>query len=457
MSAERWTLSAERWTLSAALGLGERSELIALVGGGGKTSLMFALAAELPGRTVITTTTRIFAAQMKRAPAIVYAEELSPLSAALDEHGRCLVVGRVEGDKAFGVEPELSARLLARPDVDWVLVEADGSRMRPVKAPGDHEPVVPPETTLLVPVAGIDALEGPLDQVAHRPERVRAILDREVAFGRELLTEDRLTPAGLARLVVHPQGGAKSAPSGARLVPFLNKVETEAQLAVAREAAAVALSEPHVTRVVIGALHAGQPVLEVARRVAAVILAAGESSRMGRNKLHLPWGETTVLGQTLVNLRTAATHSALLVTGYEPEPVRVLAAKAGIPVVHNPDYRSGMLSSVQAAARRLAPAIGAMLVMLGDHPLVEPATINQLLRAYAAGPQGLVAPVYRGTRGNPVLIDRRYFPELLQLSPADAPRTLLQRHPADVRLVEVNDEAILIDLDRPEDYERRRP
>jgi molybdenum cofactor cytidylyltransferase len=450
-------MSAERWTLRAALGLGEPPELVALVGGGGKTSLMFALAAELPGRTVITTTTRIFAAQMKRAPAIVYAEELSPLPAALDEHGRCLVVGRVEGDKAFGVDPDLPARLLARLEVDWVLVEADGSRMRPVKAPAGHEPVVPPETTLLVPVAGIDALEGPLDQVAHRPERVREILDGDAAYAQGLVIEDHLTPAGLARLLVHPEGGAKGAPPGARLVPFLNKIETEAQLAAAREAAAVALGEPRVARVVIGALHAEQPVREVARRVAAVVLAAGESSRMGRNKLHLPWGETTVLGRTLASIRAAAIHSTLLVSGHEPEPVRALAVAAGIPVVHNPDYRSGMLSSVQAAARRLALEIDALLVMLGDQPLVEPSVIDRLLRAYAASPQGLVAPAYRGVRGNPVLIDRRYFPELLQLSPEDAPRTLLQRHPEDVRLVEVNSEAILIDLDRPEDYERRRP
>src|SRR5690606_18076711 len=129
------------WKLPDALGIGAGPELVAIVGGGGKTSLMFALAAALPGRVVMTTTTRIFAAQMKRAPAVVYADDLSPLCDALDAHGRCLVVGRVDGDKAFGVDPDLPARLLARPDVDYVLVEADGSRMRPVKAPADHEPV----------------------------------------------------------------------------------------------------------------------------------------------------------------------------------------------------------------------------------------------------------------------------------------------------------------------------
>nr|MDJ0867356.1 hypothetical protein [Myxococcota bacterium] len=105
--------------------------LIAIVGGGGKSSLMFALARELPGRAVMTTTTRIFAAQLELADAVCAADD-PQLGAHLDARDESLiVVGRVEGERAVGVPPELPAALLARPSVDWVLVEADGSRMRP--------------------------------------------------------------------------------------------------------------------------------------------------------------------------------------------------------------------------------------------------------------------------------------------------------------------------------------
>ena len=173
------------WALPDALGISSSPELVAFVGGGGKTSLLFALAAALPGRVVVTTTTRIFAAQMRLAPAVVYADDLSRLGELLDTHGRCLVVGRVDGEKARGVPPDLPARLLARPDVDAVLVEADGSRMRPVKAPATHEPVIPPEATLVVPVVGLDALEGPIDKVAHRPELVRSITNYELGIRNE--------------------------------------------------------------------------------------------------------------------------------------------------------------------------------------------------------------------------------------------------------------------------------
>ncbi len=445
-------MSDARWTLPAALGIGDRPELVAFVGGGGKTSLMFALAAQLPGRVVMTTTTRIFAAQMKRAPAVVYESDLSPLDDALATHSRCLVVGRVEGEKALGVSPDLPARLLARPGVDHVLVEADGSRMRPVKAPAAHEPVIPPGTTLLVSIAGMDALEGELDVAAHRPELIKGMLKEGDAF----YTGERLTAAGLARVLTHTDGGLKHAPDGARVVAFLNKVDTAERLMAARKTAQHVLNERRVYRVVLGALHRESAVVEAQRRVAAAVLAAGTSSRMGRNKLLLPWGNETVLERTLRNVAASSVASVVVITGHEHEQIVTLTKGFG-SVMRNVDYAKGMLISAQTAARHLSPEYEAMLVVLGDQPLVGPDVIDALLAAYATGPHGLVAPMHGGRRGNPVLIDRRYFAELLGLPPDGAPRLLLQRHADDLRLVEVNTDAILQDLDRPEDYERLRP
>ena len=447
------------WSLPTALGIGDRPEIVAVVGGGGKTSLLFALAAALPGRTIVTTTTRIFAAQMRHAPAVLYAEDLTRLDEILAIHGRCLVVGHVSGDKALGVDPDLPARLLAH--ANHVLVEADGSRMRPIKAPADHEPVIPNGTTLLIPVAGIDALAGPLDAVAHRPEKIREITNYASGISNEEIAitgNGHLTPLGIARVLTHPQGGLKGAPDGARVIPFINKVETMAELAAGRQSAAAMLRSLRVSRVVLGALRTAEPVSEVWRRVAAVVLAAGESRRMGRNKLLLPWGSTTVLGQTMINARSAGYQAVIAVTGHESDIVAEEIGTVGsIQIVHNRDYAKGMLTSVQAAVRALPNALEAALVILGDQPMVGPHILEQLLAAYAAGPQGLVAPVYRGRRGNPVLIDRRYFAELLALPPDGAPRLLLERHADDLRLLEVTDEAILHDLDRPEDYDRWRP
>jgi len=233
-------------SLVEALGLAARGELVAIVGGGGKSGLMFALAEQLPGRGVMTTTTRIFTAQMSRAAEACTLDDAG-WRARLDSFAASLlVVGRVEGERALGVPRELPAELLAHPRVDWVIVEADGSRMRPVKAPAEHEPVVPVGTTLLVPVAGIDALSKPIAEIAHRPERVCAITG--------LAEQAHLTPAALARLLTSRAGGLKDAPSSARVAVLINKVDSAPERALARETAREILTDARVARVVIGAL-----------------------------------------------------------------------------------------------------------------------------------------------------------------------------------------------------------
>ncbi len=235
--------------LIEALGLGAPPELVAIVGGGGKSSLMFALADSLPGRVVLTTTTRIFTAQRRQAAASCslhdqnWEERLDTFESSI------LVVAGVEGDRAVGVPPELPYQMLARPGVDWVVVEADGSRMLPVKAPAAHEPVVPIETTLLIPVVGIDALSGPIGEVAHRPELVSVITG--------LAPDQTLTPEALAVLLTSRQGGLKGAPPGARVVVLINKVESPTQLELANAVARNLLRDAHLGRVVIGALGRG--------------------------------------------------------------------------------------------------------------------------------------------------------------------------------------------------------
>jgi molybdenum cofactor cytidylyltransferase len=207
---------------------------------------MFALGRSLPGRVVMTTTTRIFAAQMSQAAqvCILADEDWGEWLDAFDSS--LLVVGGAEGDRALGVPAELPTEMLARPGVDWVVVEADGSRMLPVKAPAAHEPVIPDETGLLVPVVGIDALSGPIREVAHRPERVSTITG--------LAPEETLTPEALAALLTSSQGGLKDAPQAARVAVLINKVESHSQLEAARRVARCVLREPRVERVAIGAL-----------------------------------------------------------------------------------------------------------------------------------------------------------------------------------------------------------
>lgn len=229
-----------------ALGIDGASGLIAIVGGGGKSSLMFELAASLPGRVVMTTTTRIFASQLERAKSVCRLEDDDWHAKVDDFDTSLLMVGRVDGDRAVGVPREFPSELLARPGVDWVVVEADGSRMLPVKAPAAHEPVIPQASDLVIVVAGIDALAGPIREVAHRPELVSAVAGCS--------PDQSLTAEALARVLSSREGGLKGAPERARVALLLNKVESASQREAAGRVARAALSEPRVECVAIGAL-----------------------------------------------------------------------------------------------------------------------------------------------------------------------------------------------------------
>ena len=233
-------------SLCEALALRAPGELVSIVGGGGKSALLFGLARSLPGCAVLTTTTRIFANQTARAAATCRIGTPEFEAAMQSPRDGLLVIGGVEGERVRGVAADVPATLLAAAGVDFVVVEADGSRMRPAKAPAPHEPVVPQETTLLVVVAGIDALAGPIAQTCHRPERVAALLG---------LSEDAcLDPTRLAELLCHPEAGLKGAPAGARIALLINKIEDPAQWRAGRILAAAARRNPRIERVVLGAL-----------------------------------------------------------------------------------------------------------------------------------------------------------------------------------------------------------
>ena len=191
-----------------------------------------------------------------------------------------------------------------------------------------------------------------------------------------------------------------------------------------------------------------------AKKITAVVLAAGQAKRMGTAKQLLPWGKTTVLGQTIEHLKQSNCSDILVVTGAYVDEVNKIAHRLSVPTVFNPNYAEGeMLSSLQTAVAHLHSVPDAILVALADQPLILPETYNAIMLAFADG-HSLVAPFYQQRRGNPVLIGQRYFEELLALPLGDAPRTLLKRHAAQLHAVEIQTDTILIDLDRPDVYQK---
>ena len=439
--------------LSHALSLGSK-EVIALSGGGGKTTLMFRLAAELTaaGQRVVTTmTTRIFVSQMAQAPhtLVLHGEGalLAQLPEALAEHGHVLIAGgtMVEQDKVEGVPPEFLDRIAAQPAVDVVIVEADGSRRLPFKAPAQHEPVIPSSTTVLVPVVGLDVVGKPLvaGQV-HRPEIVAALSG--AALG------DPVTPEMIAAVLAHPEGGAKGLPPGARLVPFLNKAEDEATLAAARQIARLLLAHPIVDRVIIGAAQAPDPVIEVWGRISAVVLAAGQGSRFGALKQVLPWHGVPLVAHVADQALACPDIDSVVVTlGAGAGQVEAALAGRRVDLVPVPDWADGQSRSVQTGLRALAD-VSAVLFLLADQPGVSPALLAALIQRHRETLAPVVAPRYRGQRGNPVLFDRSTFPEFARLIGDVGARPIIQAHSDEIAWVDWPTPEITQDIDVAGDY-----
>ncbi|NNC93316.1 MAG: putative selenium-dependent hydroxylase accessory protein YqeC [Acidimicrobiia bacterium] len=228
--------------LIGAFGLGAR-ELIAFTGGGGKTTLLLQLSRELAARrqrTVITTTTRLGLDQTEGVEA-VWSLDPFQIESALDDIGTVFLLSEGDGRKVRGFEPEIVDELFADTSAAYVLVEADGARGRPLKAPAGHEPVVPSATSIVVVVMGIDAVGRTLFEAAHRPATAAALTG--------LAESDRLTAHAAATILTHPAGGLKGIPAAARVVIALTKVDARSE-AVAEQIAAQVTGHRRVDRVV---------------------------------------------------------------------------------------------------------------------------------------------------------------------------------------------------------------
>ncbi len=188
----------------------------------------------------------------------------------------------------------------------------------------------------------------------------------------------------------------------------------------------------------------------------AVVLAAGESKRMGRPKQVLPYGRSTILETVLDHVLASPVDGTLVVLGAAADKVAPLLAKLPVETIVNPDFRSGMLSSVQRGIRALPAFARAALIFLGDQPAVGPETSGRVLAAYRVSGRGIVLPVHAGRGGHPLLIDLKYRAEIDGLSAGIGLRELLVRHPDDIFRVEIDDPGVLLDIDTPEDYHSRQ-
>lgn len=198
------------------------------------------------------------------------------------------------------------------------------------------------------------------------------------------------------------------------------------------------------------------------KQIAAIILAAGESKRMGRPKLLLPWGQTTVLGQVVATFAEAGVADICVVTGGARTETEALVGDLSkdFPVrsVYNDLYAQGeMLSSIQVGLSSLSLGITAALIGLGDQPQVRIETVERLCSLFDKSGAPLIIPSFENRRGHPWLAAQPLWRGLQALPPGSTPREFLQAHLLDIIYLPVEDDSILRDIDTPDEYLRERP
>ena len=424
-----------------------KTPCVAFVGAGGKTTALFQLARELLPPVVVTATTHLHVDQIPLADSRwsgENSEDFSGLEEAL--HGVMLVTGPINGDRTKGLDNNSLQWLRAVCGVHNLplLMEADGSRQHPLKAPAGYEPSIPDFVEMVVVVVGLSGLGKPLTQeFVHRPE----------IFARlsGLAAGETITPEALLRVLTHPAGGLKNIPAQARRLVLINQADSPELQAQAKSLAENLLTD--YQSVIIASL--GQSRIHaVYEPVAGIILAAGEAKRFGLPKQLLDYHGQPFVRTVAMTALASGLSPVVIVTGANAPAVEAAIQDLPITITRNADWQNGQSSSIQAGLHILPARTGATIFLLADQPQVTPTIIRALVEQHAMDLFPIIAPLVAGQRANPVLFDRVTFPDLLSLTGDVGGRAIFSK--SQVSYLPWHDENLLMDVDTRVDLERLR-
>ena len=426
-----------------------RSLRLALVGAGGKTTAMFQLAHQMEPPVLVSTSTHLGIEQARLADAhfiLVSPVKTAELKNRLVD-GVNLFTGPVSEDNRTNGLADIdldTLHQLAEELACPLLVEADGSRRLPLKAPAGHEPPIPPWVNTVAVVVGLSGLGIPLTaDTVHRAERFAAVSGAEMG--------KPVTMPSIMRALAHPLGGLKNIPTGARKVVIFNQADTPSLQAEA--AGAVQELWRSYESVLIASLgQADGLVHAVYEPTAGIVLAGGSSQRLGQPKALLEWKGQPLI-RTIVQTGMAAGLSDItVVVGSVVEPIREVLGDLPVKVIENPDWRAGQSSSIRAGIEALPDRAGSVVFLLCDQPHIPALLVSSLVEKHSQTLAPVISPLVDGKRANPVLFDRDTFPDLHRLQGDVGGRAIFSKY-SPVWLP-WDDSSITLDVDTPEDYQR---
>ncbi|HWR60428.1 MAG TPA: selenium cofactor biosynthesis protein YqeC [Clostridia bacterium] len=426
-----------------------KKEMICIVGAGGKTSVLFRLAGELSekgGRVLVTTTTAIYYPGREQYDRIVVSQEETPdLFDNVDACGITVFGRSVSSEgKLLGSSPELLDAVFLQGIFDYIIVEGDGSKGRPIKAPASYEPVIPSRTGKLLGVIGMDCIGREVSQeIVHRP----GLFCEITGCGEQAV----ISTETVSRLVLHEEGLFKTAPRGAERYLVLNKADREKQMEDARDIAKSLRDKGSALSGIIVSSFKKQS-FRKAGGISGIILAAGLSRRMGTNKLLLDLGGVPVIERTIKAASESSLSEIILVCGSE------IAKAAGdgckVRIVHNAEPEQGQSRSIRLGVENASGYADGFMFLVGDQPYITAAIINKLIEGYNSGNYSAAVPLYSGKRGNPVIFSYSLKDKLMELRGDSGGRILLEGLEGRIAVVDAGDELSGFDIDTREEYEK---
>ncbi|MGD0004977.1 MAG: selenium cofactor biosynthesis protein YqeC [Anaerolineaceae bacterium] len=426
-----------------------RSLRLALVGAGGKTTAMFQLAHQMESPVLVSVSTHLGKEQARLADAhfiLIPPVKAAELKSRLVD-GVNLFTGPVIEDNRINGLAEIELEMLHQLADELacpLLVEADGSRKLPLKAPAGYEPPVPPWVNTVAVVVGLSGLGIPLTaNTVHRAERFAAVSGAEMG--------KPVTMLSIVRTLMHPLGGLKNIPTGARKVVIFNQADTPALQAEATRA--VQELWRCYESVLIASLGQSDGLVHAAHEpTAGIVLAGGSSQRLGQPKALLEWKGQPFI-RTIVQTGLAAGLSFLtVIAGSVVEPIRKVLEDLPVKVIENPDWQAGQSSSIRAGIEALPGQVGSLVFLLCDQPHIPALLVRSLVEKHSQTLAPVISPLVDGKRANPVLFDRDTFADLLRLQGDVGGRAIFSKYPP--VWLPWYDSSITLDVDTPEDYQR---
>lgn len=440
-------------SLSRALRLGA-SNCIAFSGAGGKTTAIFQVARSLSGEdgkqpVIVTATSHLGLWQTGLADRHIITETTTSLEEDLGASGGIvLVTGEIEGERTRSVNADLLHWLRQFCEYHSIplLIEADGSREKPLKAWAEHEPPIPSFVDLVVQVVGLSGLGKPLtDECVHRAELFAKLSGLDMG--------QAITAESLQKVLTHREGGLKNVPATARRIALLNQADTDRLQAAARGLSQALIAS--YDSAVISSLEQHK-IFAVYEPTAGIVLAAGGSTRFGKPKQLLDWkGEPFVRAVAKTALR-AGLSPVIVVTGSNAGQIESALDDLQVIILRNTEWQTGQASSIKAGVRALAsassPQPGGAVFLLADQPQLTTSILHALVEKHAEGLYPILAPLVMDQRANPVLFDRRTFSDLSMLEGDVGGRGIFHKY--QIEYMPWHDDRLLLDVDTPEMYQR---